>query len=320
MEQEVLKTIKYFSFFEYSPRFEEILAFLNRQTTPNNLQKVLKSLIRQNRLSEKDNQYTLGEYSKLLSQQKTKAKISDLKIKRLATYLRFLKLFPQVRLVGLSGSVSMLNAKKDDDIDLFVITGRNRLWTGRLICLLLASLFGRRKFRDRHTSDKICLNLFFDEGRLQIDPKKRSFYVAHEVLQMKPLIDRENVYGRFLEANKWVFKLFPNATKLTVTGPVGGFLPPVLGKYPLRAVGSLHLRHPSPESAFFEHLHSKKLVYSRQRRSIILNSIEDLIESILKRAQLLLINRHRTTEMITDTQLWFFPNDFEKKINSFLSL
>ena len=38
------------------------------------------------------------------------------------------------------------------------------------------------------------------------------------------------------------------------------------------------------------------------------------IESIFKKVQLSLINRHRTTEIITSTQLWFHPDDFEKKI------
>jgi hypothetical protein len=37
-------------------------------------------------------------------------------------------------------------------------------------------------------------------------------------------------------------------------------------------------------------------------------------ELVLKTLQLSYINRHRTTEIITDTQLWFFPRDFEKKL------
>jgi hypothetical protein len=40
----------------------------------------------------------------------------------------------------------------------------------------------------------------------------------------------------------------------------------------------------------------------------------DVVEYILKKFQLFLINRHRTKEIITKSQLWFHPDDFEKKI------
>ena len=40
----------------------------------------------------------------------------------------------------------------------------------------------------------------------------------------------------------------------------------------------------------------------------------DSFEFVLKYFQVALIRKHRTTEVITDTQLWFHPEDFEKKI------
>ncbi|MCS6956816.1 MAG: hypothetical protein NZM02_03175, partial [Patescibacteria group bacterium] len=42
----------------------------------------------------------------------------------------------------------------------------------------------------------------------------------------------------------------------------------------------------------------------------------DWVENLLKKFQLSLINKHRTSEIITDSQLWFHPVDFEKKIRS----
>ncbi len=38
------------------------------------------------------------------------------------------------------------------------------------------------------------------------------------------------------------------------------------------------------------------------------------MEKILKGLQLYFINRHKTSEIILDTQLWFHPDDFGKKI------
>ena len=42
----------------------------------------------------------------------------------------------------------------------------------------------------------------------------------------------------------------------------------------------------------------------------------DKVESVLKKLQLFSINKHKTSELITDSQLWFHPEDFEKKIKA----
>jgi len=46
----------------------------------------------------------------------------------------------------------------------------------------------------------------------------------------------------------------------------------------------------------------------------ILNWVGDWIELLMQKLQLYFINRHRTSEIITSSQLWFHPEDFEKKI------
>src|SRR3989344_1836520 len=44
------------------------------------------------------------------------------------------------------------------------------------------------------------------------------------------------------------------------------------------------------------------------------HSLGDLFEVFFKRIQLPRIQKNKTTELITKHQLWFFPDDFEKKI------
>lgn len=186
-------------------------------------------------------------------------------------YIKLLKAIPFILLVGLSGSAAMQSAKKNDDIDLFIITAPNRLWTARFIAIICAKLCGiHRRRKDKHINSKVCLNLFFDaHDGLSIPAHKRTFYVAHELLQMKPLINKHRIYGRFLEANKWVGKFFPN------------------GK-------------------------SKILNFSISNKSGQI----DWFEKWARKLQLHFINKHKTTETVTDTQLWFFPDDFELKIRS----
>ena len=288
-------------------------------------------------------------------------------------FLQLVTLAPSIKLVGLSGSVAMLNADEDHDLDLFIITGKNRLWTGRFIALLLTQLLGIR--RSRHSgkvrrsvgprpeslldsgvvplsgtpqndnnetmkqwsntiTNKVCLNLFFDESDLAVPKFKRSEYVAHEVLQMKPLvchsafkfsgiipnvalflriflnrddldcrfesfesinkklkrtersgIQKYGTYLRFIDANRWVFDIFPNT------------------KNDYRRLLTDYHRYSYPRKSV-----------SHPWKSLI-----NKIESILKKMQLYFIRKHQTTEIITENQLWFHPDDFAKKVNNLIS-
>lgn len=269
----IIKVLKYFSFFRYYPTSEEIHTFLRVKISKMKLEKELKRL-----------KYTPVEYS-------IRRKISQKKINnwRFQLYIKLVSLFPQIRLIGLSGSISMMNADKDDDIDLFIITAGNRLFTGRLIALILAQLLGLRRSRNSrtnhqspvtsHYANKVCLNLFFDESDLKVPKLKQTEFVGHEVLQMKPIINKSHVYERFLGANKWVFRLFPNAYSVFSM------------KYKVSGI--------------------KKILNTKY---LILDTINDWLEYKLKSFQMRSINKHKTTEIITPTQLWFHPDDFEKKI------
>jgi len=312
LKNEVLKTIRYFSFFDYPPTFEEIYTFLGKKATKKKVEKVLENLERQKKIKkEKDfkkvtrymlqvtSKDTVGEYSKKFKIQNLNLKIkkynkrylfSQKKLQnwRLKLYLKILSFFPQIKLIGFSGSLAMMNADKDDDIDLFIITAKNRLFTGRFVAIILAKILGIHRFYNKryklHVTcyqDKVCLNLFFDESDLAVPDFKRDEYVAHEILQMKPIVNKDSVYERFLAANSWVFEIFPNAKEV------------VSIKYKVLSI---------------------KKKKSLNTCYLILNTFFNKIEQSLKVFQLHLINRHRTTEIITSTQLWFHPNDFYKRI------
>jgi predicted nucleotidyltransferase len=323
LENEVLKTIRYFSFFDYPPNFEEIYTFLGKKATKKKLEKVLRDLERQKKIKkEKDfkkvTRYTLqvtskdtvGEYSKKFKIQNLNLKIkkynkrylfSQKKLQnwRLNLYLKILSFFPQIKLIGFSGSLAMMNADKDDDIDLFIITAKNRLFTGRFVAIILAKILGIHRFYNKryklHVTcypDKVCLNLFFDESDLAVPDFKRNEYVAHEILQMKPIVNKDSVYERFLAANSWVFEIFPNS-KSNI-------------KY---QTSKLHIKNQN----FFRLF--KFFIVIFHFSFLIFNFVAGWIEKALKNFQLCFINKHRTTELITATQLWFHPKDFYKRIH-----
>jgi len=130
---------------------------------------------------------------------------------------RFVRMFywlPTLRFIGVTGGLAMNNAKEFDDIDLFFITASNSLWITRLLVTVTAEVFGiRRRPNDRSVKDKVCLNMFMAEDALSLPAFERDLFAAHEVLQMKPLWDRDGAYNNFLSANSWVKDFLPNAWK-----------------------------------------------------------------------------------------------------------
>lgn len=260
MEKKLASVLKYFSFFQYLPKFEEIYRFFPQKITKKQLKQLLKA--RKDTLPE----YSLSAKRKVIS----KKKLSSLKFR---LYINLISTLPQIRLIGLSGSISMMNADLDHDIDLFIITTQGRLFTARFLATMIAFIMGlKRALGQKEAPNKVCLNLFFDEANLKVPKPKQTIFVGHEVLQMKPIINKNHIHERFLKANNWVFKLFPNAQQFVI----------------------------------------RNLEEVKNRAKS--NYFGDWVEEKLKNVQVVLINRHKTTELITDTQLWFHPDDFEKKI------
>jgi hypothetical protein len=191
----------YFAIFKYVPTVEEYNRFYPHKKIPKKI-----SVINGRVVNEKNQKY--------LKQTLKKEKISKAKIKKREGLLRFLGKLPWVKYLGFSGTVSMLNATKNDDVDIFVISKKNRLFSARFFLLTVTSLLNVRRLRKaKEVKDKLCFNLFFSETALRISLAKQTEYVAHEILQLKTVVNKDKTYERFLQENRWVFTFFPNAKK-----------------------------------------------------------------------------------------------------------
>jgi hypothetical protein len=115
--------------------------------------------------------------------------------KPLALVLRM----PWVRMVALSGILAHLNASREADLDLFVITKPGRVWSVTTTVLVLARLFGWRR--------RLCLNYVISQKQLAVEP--RDLFSANQIVHLRPLIGTD-VYLRFLEANRFVGAYYPN--------------------------------------------------------------------------------------------------------------
>lgn len=150
-------------------------------------------------------------YKKLL-----KDRISNKKIKIARHAAKILSYIPTIYMVSLTGSLAMKNSSVDSDIDLLIVTKKNRLWLSRILVYLVLKTFGMsiRKAGSRNEKDKLCLNMWLDESALTWPTKDRNLYTAHELAQIVPLINKHQVYEKLLNKNKWILKHWPNSVKI----------------------------------------------------------------------------------------------------------
>ena len=299
LEKAIKDVVNYFNYFSYPPDAVELHKYLSLKITKSLLQSKLTEMVNKKELIESNDPKILNTRYFILNTntipperidsmiRHDRAVYSKNKLKKIKKLISILSVFPQIQLVGLSGSITMNFAAKHDDVDLFVISSNGRIWTARLICIIISTFFGLRRSRGaQKVSDQVCLNMFFDHTGLAIHKSKQNLYTGHEVLQMKPIINKQDTYNKFINANNWVFDYFPNASNT--------------------------LRHSGKERSDATRIS----LLNKFFLSIvgIMNTGGNTIEYCAKKMQLTLINKHKTSEYITNTQLWFHPEDFEKKL------
>lgn len=130
-----------------------------------------------------------------------------LKVGRLGRFLAFL---PWVRFIGVTGALASLNSPSNDDADLMIITGFNRLWLSRLVIFLVLKILHLKKGQGRiRGRNAICINVWMDEGYLAVSPEDHDLVVAFDIVRIRPLTDKDNLLEKFINSNSWVTNFFP---------------------------------------------------------------------------------------------------------------
>ena len=130
-------------------------------------------------------------------------------------------------MIAVGNLIGSHNLKKQGDIDLFIITKKNRAWITRFFCAGFSQLFGLRP-TEKNMRDKICLSFFVSEDAmdlrgLMLDNRKDTRCLArHQVSSapdiyfiywlacLVPIYNKDDTYGKFIKANSWINGYLPN--------------------------------------------------------------------------------------------------------------
>lgn len=156
------------------------------------------------KFGEKAGYYFVKPHSNYIEKRLINESESFKKLTLLSGFTKLLEKFPFILFVGVTGSLAMRNASRNSDIDLMIITRKSRLWLTRLLLTVYLKMkhVKTRRPGSNNEKDKLCFNLWLDEKSLRWIGNK-NIYTAHEIIQIKPVINKENTYQRFISENSW---------------------------------------------------------------------------------------------------------------------
>jgi len=120
-------------------------------------------------------------------------------------YIAKLRDIPGIRMIAICNSLSMYATHPGSDIDLFIVTEPDMLWFVRFFVTL--KFFEQGVWRHgEDIAENFCLSFFVTTDALDLEEIaiRDDIYLYHWIKHLKPILDRNGTYERFLHANSWV--------------------------------------------------------------------------------------------------------------------
>ncbi len=106
-------------------------------------------------------------------------------------------------MVMIGNTLSMNAGKESSDIDLYIVTQKNRLWLVRIAITFLFQILGVRKTAKKHAG-RFCLSFFSTEEGMDFSNfalDDNDIYLYFRLVYAKPVINFNQTYEQFLQKN-----------------------------------------------------------------------------------------------------------------------
>lgn len=187
LKEDIRKTIEYAKKFGVSLTLEQLKKRL-----------ISKKVYGEDQIKEMAKKMGIGKGP--VGNKQTRIKIAKTKL-----LVKSLALNQNILFVGITGSVAYAQPKKEDDIDLIIITKANKLWTTRLWVKLwvLSHNIPHRKYNRKESGDEFCFNLWIDESALLIPKIKQNFKNGLDLVNVRKILNKDKTWEKFISENKW---------------------------------------------------------------------------------------------------------------------
>ena len=125
-------------------------------------------------------------------------------LKKANFWANILVKLPGVDTIFLSGSLAQGKFSQDSDIDFFIITQPNKIWTARFFVFITLKIF-RVIATEKNHAQNICPNHFITTNALEI--KEKDAYSAHLFSHNQFLAGNYNIWLKFILINNyWILE------------------------------------------------------------------------------------------------------------------
>ena len=210
LRNQILSTIRIASKCGQAISINEIGLILSNPKDSKNVREIIQSdSIISKSVSIENELVVMRGYEILFSERPFREIVSKRYLANARTFAnQLIRQSPYWKLIAVCGSVAYKSALLSDDIDIFLITKKNRMWLCFLKALLIARVFN---IKAQLIGKKInfCLSYVQDEECfLKEVQNHRTSLLARELLSIRILAGTK-YYKSVLEKTSWISKVFP---------------------------------------------------------------------------------------------------------------
>ncbi len=212
LQRAVRQTLAYADLFDYPLTLPEIhYGLFGVSASFAEVRQAVLAMRNNGEITEKESYHYFNGRAAVVNLRQHRAVISGELLKKNRRWLGLVQSFPFVRCVALSGALAFQNCKRDDDLDLFLVVEKGRLWTVYAGLVALLKFFGKRR--------RLCLNCLIDTEQMRF--ADQDLFVAHQIAFLQPLSGAE-CFRQFFQANVWCGRYLPQIdaeARLPATAP-----------------------------------------------------------------------------------------------------
>lgn len=198
----ILSTLLYFDLFSYPLTRNEIFKYCHAPLDSDlELDTVLARLVELGLVKHEGMFYFVNSSNHVVERRINGNLCAESALKRARFFSRLISVFPFVKAVFISGSLSKGYMDRNSDIDYFIITTRGRLWICRTLLVLFKKLFLFNSHRN------FCVNYLVDQEHLHIPD--HNLFTATELVTLLTFYHADELH-HFFRQNEWTREFFPN--------------------------------------------------------------------------------------------------------------
>ncbi len=210
LQESIRATLCFFDLFDYPLTFQELKFYLLSDKTFSD-DEIKNTVEGDDNIILREDFYCLKGSEGHINSRKVRSVIAANYYKKLRRFLPFIRLVPFVKMAAVCNTLAIGCPTAKSDIDLFVVSKKNRIFFVRTFTTILFHLLGVRRHGEK-VSGRFCLSFFVSDEKLDLSGLLKGnddIYFMYWFRTLRPVYG-EKTFTEFIMANPWSEKYFSN--------------------------------------------------------------------------------------------------------------